>query len=243
MHNTFKTALVFFTLLCIQPSLCDIPTPMPTTNVYNSINPQIELHPQIYITNSSASSIKFGDITMNFIQKIKSVATPENYNLLKNNLKNMLWEYRYHIAGTTIAGTYTGVSALLLHDYYHIQQSTTWAHWKQNCSFECLCTTSQKDLTHELLLNINERYYNADKPTDFAHPLMMFIHAIETEIKTCKRYLNIAQTIKKLRLMAIFPTNDAKITKITQLLGRALFIKHLFLSWLAEYNISNNQKI
>ena len=177
---------------------------------------------------------------MNFIQKIKSVATPQNYHSLKNNLKNALWEYRYHIAGTTIIGSYTVISALLFNDYYQMLQSATWARWKQECSFEDLCTMPQKELTHELLCAINKQYYHKDKPTDFAHPLMMFIHAIEREIKTCKRYLMIAKNIKRLHLIKIFPTDDAKINEVTQLLERTLFVKHLFLSWLAEYNIANN---
>jgi len=235
--NIFKTYLIFFSLLCIQQSLCDNTNPAP---VYNTtITPQIELHPQINIANSSAFSVKISDITLQCIQKIKNIATPENYHSLKNNLKDILWNYPYYIAGTTILGTYSGISTLLFTDYYYMLQSTTWAHWKQNCSFEDLCTLLQKDLTHELLRTINERYYNADKPTDFAHPLIKFIHNIETEIKTYKRYLTVAQTIKKLRLITIFPTNDAKINEVTQLLERTLFIKHLFLSWLAEYNINH----
>jgi hypothetical protein len=215
---------------------------VPTNNIYNTITPQIELHPQITIANSSAFSVKVGDITLQCIQKIKNIATPENYHLLKNSIKNMVWEYRYHITGATILGTYATISALLLHDYYHMLQSTTWAHWKQKCSFEELCITPQKDLTHELLCTINKQYYNADKPTDFAHPLTTFMYAIDGEIKRCKRYLLIAGAIKKLHLMTVFPTNDAKINEVTKLLERDLFIKHLFLSWLAEYNIANNQK-
>jgi hypothetical protein len=69
---------------------------------------------------------------------------------------------------------------------------------------------------------------------------MIFIHAIETEIKRYKRYLMIANTIQKLRLTTVFPTSDTKINEVAQLLERILFIKHLFLSWLAEYNIANN---
>ena len=240
MIHIFRCILIIFSLLSIQLSLCETTNPAPTNNIYNTITPQIELHPQIYVTNSSAASIKIGDITLQCIQKIKNTATPENYHLFKNYITNALWNYRYHIAGATALGTYTVLSALLFKDYYHMLQSTTWARWKQNCSFEDLCTMPQKDLTHELLCTINKQYYHKDKPTDFAHPLMMFVYSIDTEIKTCKRYLTIAHAIKKLRLITIFPTNDAKINEVTQLLERTLFIKHLFLSWLAEYNITNN---
>ncbi len=250
MHNIFKSTLILLSLLCIPLSLCETANtivPAPTYNIHCNpnihaqieIHPQIELHPQIYIANSSAFSVKVGDITLQCIQKIKETVTPEHYHSLKNCIKNIMWEYRYHITGATIVGSYSIISALLLNDYYHMLGSNTWAHWKQNCSFEDLCTIPQKDLTHELLCTINERYYNADKPTDFAHPLMTFITTIDTEIKTCKSYLALANTIKKLRLIKIFPTNDAKINEITKLLERTLFIKHLFLSWLAEYNINN----
>lgn len=242
MYNTFKIYPIFFTLLCIQQSLCENTIPMHTYNINcnPTITPQIELHPQINIANSSAFSVKLSDITLQCIQTIKSTATPENYLLLENHLKNIIWNYRYHIIGAIAIGSYSMISTMLFNDYYHMLQNTTWARWKQECSFECLCTTPQKDLTHELLCAINKQYYNADKPTDFAHPLMMFIHNIETEIKRCKRYLMIANNIKRLRLITIFPTNDAKIHEVTQLLERTFFIKHLFLSWLAEYNIANN---
>jgi hypothetical protein len=242
VHNIYKVTFIIFSLLYIPRSLCETINPAPIYNINcnPTITPQIELHPQIIVTNSSASSITIGDITLQCIQKIKNTATPENYNLLKNYITNALWNYRYQIAGATALGTYTVLSAILFTDYYQMLQNTTWVRWKQNCSFECLCTMPQKDLTHELLCAINQQYYHKDKPTDFAHPLMMFIYAVDAEIKTCKRYLAIASAIKKLRLIKIFPTNDTKINEVTQLLERTLFIKHLFLSWLAEYNIANN---
>lgn len=241
MRYIFKAYLIFVFFECIPLLPCEQASTAPTYN--NNFDPHIDLRPQINIANSSAFSVKIGDITLQCIQKIKNTATPENYHLLKNLITQALWQYRYHIAGGTVVSSYGIISMLLLVDYYHtLQNNTIWARWKPECNFECLCTLPQKDLTHELLCAINKHYYNKDKPTDFAHPLTTFIYAVDAEIKICKRYIKIAKIIKRLHLIPIFPTSDNKLHQATQLLERALFIKHLFLSWLAEYNIASNQK-
>ena len=229
---------------------------MPTFNlapVYNytpaissEIHPHItaELHPNIIISNTSELSVKISEISMQCIQTIKETMTPKNYHLLKDLITQTLWDYRYAIACGTLVGSYGITSLLLLADYYHyLQGDTLWARWKPELTFEQLCTISQKDLTQELLATINERNYNKNNPTDFAHPLTMFIVSIDREIKICKRYIATTQAIKRLRLMAIFPTNDNKLDEVNKLLQRALFIKHLFLSWLSDYNTGNKKEV
>ena len=186
MHLIFNTGLIFLSIASIPLGLHAAASPAPTYN--NNYNPQIDLHPQIYITNSSAFSIKVGDITLQCIQKIKNTITPKNYQLLKNLLAQALWEYRYSIAAGMILGTYSTTSIVLLADYYHtLQSNTAWGRWKQESNFEQLCSIPQKELTYELLCAINKQYYNKDKPTDFAHPLTTFIATIDVEIKTCKQ--------------------------------------------------------
>jgi hypothetical protein len=177
--------------------------------------------------------------TITMKQKIKDMVDPETYRKFTANIKDLLWNCRYRVAGATLLGTYSVVSALLLIDYYHkLNNSTLWGRWKTECSFEDLCTMSQKTLTQELLHEINTQYYKKDNPTDFAYPLTTFLEMIDIEIATCKRYLAITSTIKRLRLTCLFPTNDAKIDDIEKVLARALFIKHLFLAWLAEFNVA-----
>ena len=100
----------------------------------------------------------------------------------------------------------------------------------------------QKNLTQELLATINENNYNKNNPTDFTHPLVLFLTTIDREIAICKRYIATTQIIKRLKLMGIFPTNDSKLDEVNKLLQRALFVKHLFLSWLSEYNMGNKKK-
>ena len=245
MHHMFKTCFIFFSLTCIPLLHCMEANTAPTyiINCNPNVTPHIDLHPHITIANSSAFSIKIGDITLQCIQKIQNTVTPKNYHRLKDFIAQALWEYRYHIAAWTVVGSYSATSLLLVANYYQtLQSNTLWARWKPESTFEDLCTLPQKDLTHELLCAINKRYYNKNQPTNFAHPLTTFLTTIDAEIKTCKRYIKIAKTIKRLRMMAIFPTNDNKIGEVNKLLERTLFIKHLFLSWLAEYNIASNPK-
>ena len=128
-------------------------------------------------------------------------------------------------------------------DYYRIEHTVFWGYWKKECSFEDLCTIPQKELAKELLLAIGEHHYNEKHPTDLAYPLITFIKTIDNEIDLLKRYLTSTKIIKKLQLMTIFPTNETKIAKAQAMLDRTLFIKHIFLSWLAEYNLTSSQKL
>ena len=140
----FHVIVIFFSLLCIPLSWCENASIAPTYN--NNFGPQIEFQPQIVFQPqiefqpqiNITYSFKIGDITLQCIQKIKD-ATRDNYNLLKNNLKTLAWQYRYHLVGGTITSAYLMTTALLLIDYYHhLHANTLWAHWKQECSFEDL---------------------------------------------------------------------------------------------------------
>ena len=253
MVYIFHTFLFLFSFLCIShshyaQSPSQISTPAAITNNYyaptsSSIcTPQIQFDPNIKVENYSEMSVKISNITMQCIQKIKETITPENCQTFKNLILQILWHYRYTAACATLVGSYSIISLMLLVDYYnYLQNPNLWARWKTEYSFEQLCSAPQKELTQELLMAINEHNYNKNNPTDFTHPLIMFLTAIDEEIAICKRYISIAKTIKRLGLIKIFPTNDSKLHEINELLQRTLFIKHLFLFWLSDYNLNNNK--
>lgn len=255
MMYILHTFLFLFSFLCISYSNyaqtpSQISTPTGTTNNYNyyaptssSIcTPQIQFDPNIKVENYSEMSVKISTITMQCIQKIKETITHENYQTFKNLILQTLWHYRYTAACATLVGSYGIISLMLLVDYYsYLKNNTLWARWKTEYSFEQLCSIPQKELTQELLMAINECNYNKNNPTDFTHPLIMFLTSIDKEIAICKRYISTAKIVKNLGLMKIFPTNDSKLNEVHELLQRALFIKHLFLSWLSDYNLNNNK--
>lgn len=200
------------------------------------------MNPNFYFTptsNISVVGMKIHDITITAYEKIKTQVTTENYQLLKTLVKKMLWERRYAIAGGSLLGSYSSISLLLLTDYYYLQDHSLWSRWKPDCSFTDLCAIPEKELEKELIRTITKRNCNKKNPTDMVHPLISFINTIDTEIYRIKRYISTASAIKKCRLIKFFPTNDTKITNAQHLLERTLFIKHIFLSWLAEYNLTS----
>jgi hypothetical protein len=233
LHKKQITLIIFsFVLL---PSLCAHQTPTPhSINIQSNPIHTTTISPNFYNT----ATINIRDISLQIMEKAQETFTKGNYNIVKNSIKNLIWEYRYNIATGGIIGAYSTANIVLLNDYYYLANTTRWSHWKPYASFELLCTMPQYELTQELIRAIGETHVNKKNPTDLSHPLITFIESIEREIKTCKRYLNFAKTIKQLHLMKIFPINDNKITEINTCLERALFIKHIFLSWLAERNLT-----
>lgn len=254
MTHTYKFLFLFSLVYVSYFISAETPNGAPPpTIVYNYINYDNNIRSDVTSQSQSSAkssanttmnnnfqfSVEFQNIIMQCKQKIKETITPENYQTFKNFMMQTLWEYRYTAACATLVGSYSIISLLLVVDYYsYLQSNTLWARWKAEYNFEQLCTIPQKELTQELLTAINESNYNKTNPTDFTHPLIMFLTAIDKEIAICKRYITTAQTIKRLGLMKIFPTNDSKLEEVNKLLQRALFIKHIFLTWLTDYNLT-----
>ena len=221
-----------------NPTFTNNPATNPTFNNQPIFNTEIK--PQFITTTTStinAVGVHIRDITLKIIERAQETFTKDNYHHAKYYLQQLIWEYRYKIAATTLVTTYTTANILLLTDYYYLKDPHRWSQWKSDCSFEYLCSLSQTELALQLIRAIGEHHYNKKNPNDTSHPLITFIATIETEIKICKRYLMIATAIKKLHLTTIFPINDSKINEVNKFLERCLFIKHIFLSWLAERNL------
>lgn len=208
--------------------------------IFNTeINPKIITHTHSVI---NAIGVKISDITFIISEKIRETVTAKNYEILKQCIKQILWENRYKIVGGTLLGSYSATSLLLMTDYHALNYTLFWTRWKQDYTFEKLCAIPQKELARELMLAIGQHHYNNTNPTDLAYPLITFIKDIDMEIKTIKRYITTTKIIKNLYLMPLFPTNEKKLNRATKMLERALFIKHIFLSWLADYNLASAEK-
>lgn len=213
--------------------------------VFNTnISPQVDVHTTSTI---DAIGVKVGDILIIVKQTITTTINhtfiKENYDYIKQTIANILWKNRYKIAGGALATSYSAMSLFLIVDYHQLNNSMFWAQWKHKSTFEDLCAIPQKELARELMLAIGEHHYNKDNPTDLAYPLIAFIKDIDWEIATIKRYITTTKALKQLYLMSIFPTNDKKLNRAIKMLERALFIRHIFLSWLADYNLTSTEKL
>lgn len=246
MLYTRNIHILFFSFLLLSPLFTYTQKkPIGDCNISNAPIYNVDIKPQ-FITATTATihavGVKIGDIAITISQAIKEVATKKNLDLLKDLIKQLLWQNRYKIASGTLIGSYSTTTLLLLADYNHID-TMFWAHWKHQSTFEDLCAIPQKELATELMLAIGQHHYNKINPTDLAYPLITFIKEIDWEINTIKRYIATVKIIKRLHLMPIFPTNENKLNQATKKLERTLFIKHIFLSWLADYNLASTQKL
>ena len=241
-----KTAFLLSILLSSTHARAEN-NPSITANPTFTNNPihNTTISPQ-FITNTTSTinavGVQIRDIAMTVTQKLQETFTKDNYDAAKNCISNLLWQYRYKLAAGTVLTAYSSTNILLLHDYYYLKDIERWSHWKSDCTFELLCAIPHAELTQQLIRSIGECHYNKKNPNDASHPLITFIATIEKEINMCKRYLMIANTIKKLHATKIFPTNDTKISEINACLERALFIKHIFLSWLTERNLRSKTR-
>jgi len=270
MLYTFKIYFLFISLLLLPPLFTNAqdssagktvnhnhtvnnnPTIGGASPVFNTnINPHVEVHTKSTI---DAIGVKIGDILVVIKQAITTnittvtniittTITKENYDHLKQTIANILWQNRYKIAGGALATSYSAMSLLLIADYHQLNNFMFWAQWKHTSTFEDLCAIPQKELARELMLAIGEHHFNKNNPTDLAYPLITFIKDIEWEIETIKRYITTTRILKQLYLMPLFPTNEKKVNRATKMLERALFIKHIFLSWLADYNLTSTEKL
>ncbi len=246
--------LCFFLISSASHAAAPAPAPAGTNQTVNN-NPHISANNPIFqpqfsptfITNTTSTihaiGVKIGDIAVMMSQTIKEIVTKENITTLRDMIKQLLWHHRYKIAGGAILGTYSAASILLISDYHNLNNNMFWAHWKHKLTFEDLCAISQKELAKELLLAVGQHHYNKENLTDLAYPLIAFIKEIDWEIDTIKRYIRTAKMIKSIALMPFFPTNDKKLNVATRMLERVLFIKHIFLSWLADYNLTSTEKL
>lgn len=189
---------------------------------------------------SYALALALRDYMLPWFDTAKNTFNKTNYKLLTSLIHTFLWDHRYSITGGMLLGSYITTSLLLLSDYNFFCCKERWCQWKCSYNFEELCALPQQQLTKALLITINKRHCNKHKPTDMNHPLITFISDINNEIYRINRYIKITLTQKTLRLIKFFPTNETKIKRAEQLLTRAHFIKHLFLSWLAEYNMTSS---
>jgi len=195
------------------------------------------------ITNNVSSIAycfnKIETITYTLVQWLyeqKNKITPEQQKAIQVALKDFLWMQRYTLTGTTLASCYSFTCYKLITDYYYITCANRWCQWKGEYTFEQLCAIPQKQLAQELIFAIG-KYINMTNPTDFTYTLVSFINVLEAEIEKISHFIKLSNHIKTMGLIKIFPTNDTKIKHAEKLLQRVHFVKHIFLSWLTEFNL------
>jgi len=265
--NKIKNIIIYCILLVcslhIQPNSqpCNCKDNLPCVNANEKVISDgkhvtiVNISPTANFDNHAKNSNKSTNNITNSTQIIISIATnihawfkqqltyirsidPKKY---QDYFQSFLSRHKYKIIFCSLLGSYGTLSAKIVLDNHYLNQSDLWGMWQPNLSFDQLCEIPQKKLGRELILEIQRRYLNQERPTDFITPLITFIKAADYELKRIVRYIRIATCIKHLHLIILFPTNEKKIEKAQLILQKLRFVKHIFLSWAAEYNLMQKQ--
>ncbi len=182
-------------------------------------------------------------ITIRTVSQAYSYLKSINYDGYKNGAFNFLQLNKGKIILYFLGGSYITLCSFLFYQNYYFNHTDLWGTWKGDLSFAQLCEIPQQKLSSELLHEIQKRYINKNNPTDFLSPLVEFMNTIEYETKQIERYIFLTNWLKRLRLVIIVPTNEKKMQKTQQLLERVHFVKHIFLSWAADYKLTHKRFI
>jgi len=140
-----------------------------------------------------------------------------------------------------IPAWYLTIWVILLSSHYYFNQTNSWSSWQSATPFTELYTRPQQLLKQELIFEIQKRYINQQNPTDFISPLVTFMNRINREEKYLNCYTTILNGINRLYLARLFLISEKKIKKVELRKQRLTFVRQLFLSWAAEYNINQEE--
>lgn len=157
-----------------------------------------------------------------------------------DHITSSLYDNRYKIAGITFAAGYLYIFYEVVKGNNYLGRNDTWAVWKQDLALVQLLEVPQKELTHELILEIQMRYTNREKPTDFVSSLIFFMRDIDQEISRTKYLIKLGSWLRSLRIFVIFPINKARFLQATDRLNRLTYLRSLFLNWTAHYKMEQN---
>jgi hypothetical protein len=139
----------------------------------------------------------------------------------------------------TIA-VYSAVIVQLIRYNHIMHRPGAWSSWNSHMSLESLFAIPQKELSDELLREIQRRYMNAHNPTDFLTPLMRFVDDVDYELATLGSLQNMQEWIAFLHINWLFPERILRQTERENRAIRLAYIKTLFMNWIADYKILAN---
>lgn len=207
-----------------------------TINNYTTANANPEQHFQGSNTSSVVSKQ-----SISWVSTITSNITGSPMERLasyKGSLFSWIGRHKIRFSLGTLVGCYAGVFAWILYKDHYFSSDRRWVSWKQHASLEDLLTAHPKDLSKDLVLEIQRRYIDAHDPTNCIVPITVFIHALDEEIYVMKQYGRVINLLTWLRLEAIFPRIQQRKEWLSAQHKRLLFIKQLFLNWIASQNLA-----
>ena len=199
---------------------------------------------QIYPTSKNVTKNEMAQVvsllfsTMSRLLGYAKSFDPQSY---KQYVGQWIKKNKYKIIPYSIGSWYVGTWLLLLSSHYYFNQTDLWSDWQLTTPFTKLCARSEQLLQQELIFDIQRQYINQQNPTDFISPFVTFLSKINSEEKYINRYITVFNGINSLYLARLFLVTEKKIKEIELRKQRLTFVRELFLSWIAEYNINQGK--
>lgn len=121
-----------------------------------------------------------------------------------------------------------------------INDCGAWSNWYNGKSLEALFDIPQNKLEAELLFMIQNRYVHPTNPTDFIYSIVQSSSSINTEISVLQDQVNLYEWIAKCKLLELFFIEESSVKQLQEKHKKLLFMKHIFMSWCANYKIEQN---
>lgn len=175
--------------------------------------------------------------------KISSIPVRRYSGLFASYIVSYISNNRCQIAGISLAALYLYLFSKVIKGNKYLGRKDSWALWKCDCSLVQLLEIPQKQLSQELLLEIQRRYTSIEKPIDFISSLIAFMHNIDQEIAYTKYFISLEAWLRAFRISLFFPINRKRFSQAPDNLNRLIYIRNLFLTWAAHYKIDQNKRI
>lgn len=152
---------------------------------------------------------------------------------------SFLWNNKWYILGSSLLGSYLYVCYTIASGNSYLAQKDLWSSWHQELPLEELLAIPQSQFSKELLQEIQRRYTDPAAVTDLLRPLNTFLIALDKEEEQLRWYEYVYSWIQYAHLNKIIFLSTALFSKLTERLQRLAYIKNVFHSWAAQYQLEH----
>ncbi len=160
-----------------------------------------------------------------------------------SNASSFVWNNKWKLIGSFLAAGYLYMCYSLAQGKRYLAQKDLWSSWHPDLSFEELLAVPQAHLSKELLQEIQRRYTDPAAVTDLLRPLNSFLIAVEKEEEQLRSYESLYSWITYTHMDKILWPSTAPLSRIESRLQRLAYIKNVFHSWAAQYQLEHATRL
>jgi len=216
--------------------------PPQVINIYNNLN-QHGSNQQSQ-TNSNIHTIQTTIVThiSNTVQQIITTIKT-NVPKYRASLISYLQKNKKKVICSCILLSYITLFIYCSFMNTFLSNKTTWHCWKNELSFESFLQENNHDLFEQLLITIQQQYFNQNDPMNHLRPLIVFYNDITQEMNIIKRFLRIGSFLHNFYLISLFPISKKQIKKAKEKIKKLEALQKLFITQMAKHNLQSMKEI